>query len=63
MGLVIPLETLVKIPNKNKILVGFGVALEGTLTPITRLGADKEIKPNLLVLAYPLGTKTPWTFQ
>jgi len=63
MGLVIPLETLAKTPNRNKILVGFGVVLEGTLTPTTRIGADKETEPNPLGLAYLLGTKTPWIFQ
>jgi len=61
MGLATPLETLAKIPNRNKILVGFGVTLEGILTLITKTGVDKETGHNLLVLAFPPGTTTPWT--
>jgi len=60
MGLAIPLETLVKTPNRNKILVGFGVAQEETRIPITKTGADKEIKHNPLALIFLPGMTTPW---
>ena len=43
MELAILLETLARIPNRNKTLVGSGVALGEMQTPITRTGAVKEI--------------------
>jgi len=62
MGLAIPLEMPARTLNKSKILVGSGVVLEETLTPTTKIGADRETELNLLAPIYPLGTKTPWTF-
>jgi len=61
MGLAIPLETLVKTPNKNKTLVGSGVALGEPLTPTTKIGMDRETELNLLVPVYPPGMMTLWT--
>jgi len=60
MGLAIPLETLAKIPNRSRILVGSGVDLGEIPTPITKTGADKETKLSLLVPVFPLGMKTLW---
>ena len=60
MGLATPLETLVKTPNKSKILVGSGVVLGEILTPITKTGADRETELSLLVPVSPLGTKMLW---
>jgi len=62
MELAIPLETLAKI-LKNRILVGYGVALEEILTPTTQIGADRETELSLPVPVYPPGMMTLWTFQ
>jgi len=61
MELAILLETPVKIPNKNKTWVGSGVAQGGTQTPTIKIGADREIECNLLVLAFLPETMTLWT--
>jgi len=62
MGLAIPLETLARIPNKNKIQVGSGIALGETQILIIKIGAVKEIEFNPLVLVSLPGTMTLWTF-
>ena len=63
MGLATPLEMLVKIPNRSRILVGFGVALGETPTLTPKTGADKEIEHNLLDLVFLPEMMTLWTFQ
>jgi len=50
MELATLLETLAKVPNKNKTLVGSGVAQGETRTPITRIGKVKEVEHNPLAL-------------
>jgi len=61
MERVIPLETPVKPLSKNRTLDGFGDALGETPTPTIKIGADKEIERNLLVLVFLLEMMTPWT--
>jgi len=62
MELATLLETLVKIPNKNRTLVGFGAALGETPTPTTKTGTVKEIKHNPLALVSLPEMMMPWTF-
>jgi len=63
MELATPLETLVKTLSRNKIPVGSGVAPGEIQTPIIRIGADREIEHNPLVLAFPPEMTTLWTFR
>jgi len=63
MGLATLLEMLVKIPNRSRTLVGFGVTLGETPTPTTKTGADKVIEHNPLALVSLPEMMTPWTFR
>jgi len=63
MELAILLEMLAKTLNRNKTLVGSGVALGETQTPITRIGVVKEIARNPHVHDFLPEMTTLWTHR
>jgi len=63
MGLTILLETLAKIPNRNRIPVGSGAALGGIQTLPIKIGAAKGTEHNPLALVSLPEMMTLWTFR
>jgi len=62
MELATLLETLVKPLNRSKTLDGSGAAPGETQIPTTKIGAVKEIGPNLHALVFLPEMMTLWTF-